>query len=271
MMNHLTLLTLLVASLPMIVVAEDDVPVNSLRKLIDESVHWYQLRKSSDHTTVLKPIVVMRWPNSLRGSADGATVIWIGDGRPEVVGAIYPWEGKLFVHEFDSLSRGKIEATSDDELVWSPDEAGLKFRTSADWPEPARSRSARLRQMKSLVREFQATLLGWNSDDSQREELRMMPRALYRYDIDSPKEVSDGALFAFATGTDPETILVLEAVRTPDKPQWQYAFVRRTSGKLQARFRGQVVWEVDRFPKKNDVKSTHIQFSRPLGDVLPDK
>ena len=40
-----------------------------------------------------------------------------------------------------------------------------------------------------------------------RHELRLMPQPLYRYDADDEGGTFDGALFAFAQGTDPEILL----------------------------------------------------------------
>ena len=37
----------------------------------------------------------------------------------------------------------------------------------------------------------------------------------------------DGAVFAFVQGTDPEAVLLIEAVRRDDRTVWQYAFGRR--------------------------------------------
>lgn len=234
-----------------------------LRQLIDESVHWYKLLPSLESTESMKAITIMRWPNNTRESSDGATVVWVAAGRPEAVAAIYPYHGKLFVHEFDSLSRGTIVGKRDDQVVWSPAN-GVKFRVVPDSPRPAESRAARLRQMKTLAKEFSSTLLGWRTDNSQREQLRLLTRPLYRYKINKPEKLLDGALFAFVSGTDPESMLVIEAFRVDDRYEWQYAFVRRTTGALESRFRDQVVWKADRFPAKKDRLSTHIEFARPL-------
>ena len=91
-------------------------PATTLRELIDESIGWYEILPNAASTDGMKPVVALRWPNSIRGSSDGATVVWVAKGRPEAVAAIYPWEG-LFIHEFDSLSRGQIVAKRDDEIV----------------------------------------------------------------------------------------------------------------------------------------------------------
>jgi len=239
-----------------------------LRKLIDESIHWYQLRKGAKSETVLEPLIVMRWPNNIRGSTDGASVIWVADGRPEAIGSIYPWQEK-FVHEFESLSRGSLEAEFEERLVWKPETAGLEFREIPDAPPPSQSAPLRLRQMKALASQFSSTLLGWRDDGSQVEKLRLILRPLYRYEIKRPDQILDGALFAYAVGTDPETLLVIEAVRRANQWRWEYAFVRQTSAGLEGRFRDQLVWTAQKYPPNKVIGNPHIQFTQPLADVLP--
>lgn len=269
LLKHISKATLLLLALSLVSQAEDkpkDGEDTPLRKLIDESVNWYQLRKSGEEVP-MKPVIAMRWPNNTRGSADGATVIWVADGRPEAVCAIYPWQD-LFEHQFDSLSRGTVVAERDDEIVWQPMEAGLQFRPIDGAPAPAKTRAARLRQMKALTKLFKATLLGWTNDGSQVEQLRILSRPLYRYEIENPEQVHDGALFAFVTGTDPEVLLSIESFGEPDQQQWQYAFVRRTSGGLEGRFRDKVVWGAGKYPQQRDPKLNHIGFARPLDEAL---
>ena len=103
--------------------------------------------------------------------------------------------------------------------------------------------------MKGLTDRFKVTLTGWEADKSKREELRLLPRPLYRRE---PVEATgpgagrlEGAVFAFVQGTDPEAIVLLEAVLQEGSPRWQYAFARATSAGLEARLDKQVVWEVD--------------------------
>ncbi|MBC8354334.1 MAG: hypothetical protein H8E66_20255 [Planctomycetes bacterium] len=241
--------------------------VTALREAIDKSIDWYQLFPSENDTKPMKPIVALRWPNNIRGSTDGATVVWVDKGRAEAVVAIYPWE-ELFIHEFDSLSRGTLVARSDEEVVWNPNKPGLQFHPIDDVPPPAESALVRLRQMKSLTKHFKATLLGWVADNSQREELRMMTRPIYRYEIDKPDKVQDGAIFAYATGTDPEVLLVIEAFGDAGRYAWQYAFVRRSSGGLEGRIRNKIVWVAEKYPQKKNRQSNHVEFSRPLDEVL---
>ena len=103
--------------------------------------------------------------------------------------------------------------------------------------------------MKVLANRFQVTMTGWKPDRSDREELRLLPKLLYRAELSEPSGPDpgwiDGGVFAFVQGTDPEAILVLEAVRQNGHPRWQYAFARATSAGLEARLDKTVVWSVE--------------------------
>jgi hypothetical protein len=242
-------------------------PPTKLRKLIDDSIGWFELLPSEESTEPMQPVVALLWDNNTRDSASGATVVWVAKGRPEAVVAIYPWRG-LFCHEFDSLSRGTIVAKRDEKRIWNPETPGLQFRPIDDAPAPDSTRRGRLRQMKALSKQFKATLLGWKTDNSQREELRLMTTPLYRYKIEKPDKVLDGVIFAYASGTDPEVLLLIEAFGDAGQYRWEYAFVRRSSGGLQGRFRSQIVWAAKMHPQKKNPLLNHVEFSRPLDEAL---
>src|SRR5206468_1146035 len=63
-------------------------------------------------------------------------------------------------------------------------------------------------------------------------DLRLLTRPLYRHASNDPN-VSDGALFVFVQGTDPEAALLIEA-RLDERGQlaWQYALARMTFRKV---------------------------------------
>ena len=79
----------------------------ALRKVLDESVGWYELFAVGDQAQPMKPLAVLRWTHHPRGVPDGVTVLWIHKGRPEAVACIYPFGGRLY-HWFNSMSRGEI-------------------------------------------------------------------------------------------------------------------------------------------------------------------
>jgi hypothetical protein len=55
-------------------------------------------------------------------------VVWPDNGRPIAMASIYPWNEKMN-HEFDSLSRSnKLIARDKDQVIWSPETAGVEFK-----------------------------------------------------------------------------------------------------------------------------------------------
>jgi hypothetical protein len=239
--------------------AEDETskePEN-LRELIDQSLDWFQVYPSPEAKEPCKTITALRWANNSRGSEDGITLLYVSGGKPYAAACVYPWAKRL-EHDFQSLSRGPLVARRDGGTVWNPKEPGVTFADIPDAPAPEASPTGRLRQLKSLTERFSAVMLGWKSDNSDREELRLLPRPLYRYETKKDEATLDGAVFAFAMGTDPEVLLLLEAVKVDEKYRWQYAFARRTSGELEGRLDGKAVWNAGRFPTQRDPARTHF-------------
>ena len=71
-------------------------------------------------------------------------------------------------------------------------------------------------------------------------------------------------MFAFVQGTDPEAVLLLEAVRRGDRLGWQYTFGRATEAGLEARLGPAVVWTASLTPRPNDPTLPTIVFERQL-------
>src|SRR5262249_6419104 len=61
---------------------------------------------------------------------------------------------------------------------------------------------------------------------------------------DEADRLVDGAIFAFAQGTDPEILLVLEARSEKGKPIWQYALARFSDLPLVVKHKDTEVWRV---------------------------
>jgi hypothetical protein len=179
---------------------------------------------------------VLRWPNPTRETREGATFIWTLDGRPEAIACI--WRHGILSHAFHSLSSSKLVAEHGSQTIWNPSKPGISFREFPKAPEPADSAVKRLSQMKELARRFSCRIV---ADGAKGEELRLLPQPLYRYKTDRPEHF-DGALFAFAQGTDPEVILVLEAQRAGAESKWQYAITRRSMVALDAKLDGEPIW-----------------------------
>ncbi len=240
-----------------------------LNELIESAVTWYDVFPAADSTTSLAPQPVLRWRNVARGQEGEAIMVtWSHNGRPVAVASIYPWEGQM-LHEFDSLSReANLIARDKDRVIWSPKTAGVDFKEVPAALKPAKTPAERLRQMKAIAGRFKATMTGWQGDDKDREELRLLPRALYRYDLKNARnadpDLFDGALFAYVQGTDPEVVLVLEASGKAEKSTWQYAFVRATSGGLEVKLENQVVWTAEKAPENRIPTLPHFTMRRAL-------
>ncbi len=252
--------------------AQEALPVKqpqSLRELIDAAVNQIEVFGNAESQEPAKPLVALRWANNARGSEDGMTILYVHAGRPLAAACLYPWDKRL-IHDFESLSRDKIVARKSGALVWQPQQPAVKFAAIPEAPDPAETPTQRLRQMKTLSDQFQSAMLGWKADSTDREELRLLPRPLYRYE---PKEgpVLDGAVFAFVMGTDPESLLLIEAVKDDSgKAVWQFAFARRTSGQLEGRHQEKIVWHADRFPGSNDPVKPHFAVGQPIPpELLP--
>lgn len=240
-----------------------------LNEIIEKAIDWYDVLPSADSESVLVPHPVMRWRNVVRGQEGQAMmVVWPHNGRPVAMCSIYPWNGKMS-HEFDSLSReAKVIARDKDRVIWSPRTAGVECKDVPSAPKPAKTQAERLRQMKAIAERFKATMTGWQGDDADREELRLLPRPLYRYELKKAKDpdpnLLDGALFAYVQGTDPEVVLVLEAIGTANQAVWQYAFVRATSGGLEVKLGREAVWTAPKAPANRIPTLPHFTMQRVL-------
>jgi len=208
---------------------------------------------------------VMKWTNPVRDGQIGVVHCWLRRGRVEAVSSVFngPVErGSVqIMHEFVSLSTGRLSAARNEETVWQPAQPGAALRLLEGAGHPEGTRPARLRQIRALAREFSAHSLSPYADKS-RWELRMLPQPLYRYDAEEGNaaakvdgegavkgmtnpDVLDGALFAFVStaGTDPELLLAIEARRVSGEWRWEFGGGRFSDNSLFLEHGGKTVWE----------------------------
>lgn len=239
-----------------------------LRAQLDASVAWNEFAPSLESGDRFQPVLVHRWTNDERDpQGEALGVLWTYKGRAMVAASIFPWNGRLG-HELESLSRGPFLCHRERVLVWYP-ETGIPYTAVPGEGPPADTPAARLRQMKAIADRFTITMLGWNADDSDREQLRRLPKEFYRYKPEEPG-LLDGAVFGFVKGTDPEAALVLEAVEAGNGKgmEWQYALARLTSGGVEARLGEHVVWRIEKHTPRNDPAKPFFSLSGEL-DVPP--
>ena len=232
--------------------AEGDIAAAAarLRALLDKSAAFVELLPDASSTKTMEAHPVHRWTNNERDPhGQGLFVIWTHRGRAEAAASIYPWNNNL-IHDLESLSRGTLVCRRDGATVWRP-ARGLTFSTVPEAEVPADSPAVRLRQMKSIADRFEVTMTGWRGDNADREELRRLPKEFYRNQPEQ-SDLIDGAVFAYVKGTDPEALLVVEAVKSKDGARYEYCFVRATSGGLEARHKDSVVWTAAKYASRRD-------------------
>jgi hypothetical protein len=123
---------------------------------------------------------------------------------------------------------------------WVTEQPGIVWKEFPDTPAPAEKPALRLVQMRRMAEQFTARISGVVNE--KEGELRLLTKPLYRYPNDIAG-ATDGALFAFVQGTDPEVLLLIEAVNTGGKPVWQYAFARFTHTTATVQLEGRTIWE----------------------------
>lgn len=171
---------------------------------------------------------VLRYAEQSRGNTRGTVWLWGRKGRPAAVLEMIRNEGQDWFC-FHATADRPIKLTAKTGQTWTPKSSDLKFQPLPGAPSPADSPAARMRQMKEFVRKFSAHEI-W---EKRRDELRLLPAAVHRYD-DPDQKLIDGAIFMIALGTHPEATLFLEAVHPADqpKPLWQFAVGRSGAAEI---------------------------------------
>jgi hypothetical protein len=148
--------------------------------------------------------------------------------------------GPRWLYEIASLSTQRIAAQRGPDLRWTAKEPGLNLVAFKGVDGPAEKPARRLTQMKELHRRFTAHERG---SVEGRIELRPLSSPIFRYE--EPRAgILDGAIFAFASGTNPEALLVLEAHTAKEgAATWHYALVQMTGEPVTVELDGKEVWK----------------------------
>jgi len=227
-----------------------------------ESDEMLQLRAAKEHMERLKlrsldeaggvvdhidrPLLAYGEP--ARANSHGTLWAFGRSGRPVAFLELWQGEAKLPFWFQSTIRTGDrhVLMESPNRRQWRPPEGAIARTAVDDAPRPAEERPARLRQIKSLARRFTAHEI-WDPDNS-RFELRLLVQPVHRYD-DAPYAIQDGAVFIFAHGTNPEIILLMEALGTSvEESRWRYSVFPTSSAELHLEFDGREVWVRPRAP-----------------------
>lgn len=190
---------------------------------------------------------IFKWSNPVSG-AEGAVFLWLSDGRPMALAKCHlNSRNSYHVETLISISDLSPRLSTGGNVIWEPTDPGVKFETLTELGTPAATETLRLTQMRRAVREYRF-VDNWG-EEAKREraewELRLMPTPLLRYASRSHK-ILDGALFAFAQGTNPEALVLVEAVETSAGPVWRAAPSRLTGYHVRGWHKDQLVLDAEK-------------------------
>ena len=212
----------------------------------EAGLYTFQMEDPARDPVAFQPQAILRWSSPAAGSIHGSVFVWTVRGCPVTVSSIYKWSSPdthLGI-ELHALAPGIASVNRKGVRAWVPGSTVPVRKPMPDAPKPADSSAGRLRQLRALAHEFvgSGTLRNGNA-----RNLRLLSQPIYRYRSENP-EVIDGGLFAFVEATDPEIILVIEAVKGPNGPEWRFAAARMNSTALRLNHKGREVWSAPMMP-----------------------
>ncbi|HVA47589.1 MAG TPA: hypothetical protein VNH11_14565 [Pirellulales bacterium] len=152
---------------------------------------------------------LLRYNDPTRGLLDAAIWRLAEKGRPLALVTLELYEsgpnGETLSYEFVSLAEDGFEMKSPRGPRWSPKTTELKLVPLSNAPLPATTGRARLAQFRKIAQRFSAH----EKLEGNAVECRLLPQPIDRYS-DADTGALDGAVFAFANGTNPEVGLLLE-------------------------------------------------------------
>lgn len=267
------LLLLLMSILPNQLAAEKPKdPNDALRESVAATAKEFAGRceftagEAGNAKLALHPEPILRWSNPTVGTVFGEVFVWTDNGRPAVIASWYRWFSPDWGRTLEvcSLADSRLTGQVDDVRFWVTEKPGLTLKPLANADAPAKTPAARLVQMRRLAGDFVANLADTRGNDAGvKRQLRMLTQPIFRYPAPNAKAVySDGAMFAFVEGTDPEAFLLLEATQAGAEPQWQFGLVRMNGDALRIAFRDKEVWSVPKIENPlNLSKEPYALFS----------
>jgi hypothetical protein len=193
----------------------------------------------------LLKLPVLRYGDIPRANDRGSVWIWQRAGRPQAVMELFRGaDSRSWVHVIHSLSADALEGNFGGQAPqWIPAREGVQWNVLKAAPVPAERPVARARQIKDLAQQFTAHEF-WDPDNS-RFELRLLIQPVHKYsDLDTG--LLDGAVFLLCHGTNPEVVLLIEAVKEEGGAKFRYALARLGHAELHVAFGDKEVWRKER-------------------------
>jgi hypothetical protein len=196
-------------------------------------------------------------------SNDNGTLWAFGKvGRPVAMVELFQGTDRSWVHCLTLTSLDYVVMSTPVKTNWTPQKIQIEPKLIHGAPVPSDKETTRLRQMKDLARRFTAHEF-WDPDNS-RFELRLLIQPVHRYS-DVKAGVYDGAAFIIAHGTNPEIVLLIEALGEPKTARWHFSVARQSSAEVHVELDGKEVWKGERTPGVVGTPTDPFwSFNRPL-------
>lgn len=164
------------------------------------------------------------------------------EGRPTALVTVEIYQerdgSRVLSFEFLSLTEARFSLKHKSGIRWDATTSGLSLKELPEAPKPAATAAARLAQMRQLVRRFAAK----ERFNNETIECRLLTQPIDRYESAAQKVV-DGAIFAFANGTNPEIGVMFES----DGERWHYGILQLTAAESTVTLDGKQVAAYERF------------------------
>jgi len=200
-----------------------------------------RLGESGDAVELLED-PLLAFGDAARGNSHGTLWGFGSNGRPDALMELWQLSDSpgVWYQSFIRVGDRPLLLEPPDGRRWQPPDGKIARTALAGAEPPVANRPGRLRQLRSLARRFTAHESG--DADHLRTELRTLAQPVRRYD-DADGGIQDGAIFIFAHGTNPEAILLVEALGTTvDESRWHYSLFPTTSADLHVEVDGKDIW-----------------------------
>lgn len=188
------------------------------------------------------------WTNNVRyGQTNGSVFVWPHEGRVAVVGTVFSHgdrrapSRRVVARSMLRMCEAEVVAKADGVDFWKPSDVGMLRAQRITSVEVPSTDVKRLTQMRRIAATFSADIV---ETDNVERSLRLMRTPIYRYEPVPNSKAIDGAMFVFSTeGTDPEALLLLEAIQDSNGTHWEYAIGRFTKVDIRVYKDSNLIWE----------------------------
>lgn len=194
----------------------------------------------------LRDVPVLVFGDSARANGNGTLWAFGKTGRPLAMLELYQPTGRNenWIHAVSLTSPGLVALKTPLGSKWTPEKSQITPQLFPKADKPAAKETVRLRQLKEMSRRFTAHEF-WDPENS-RFELRLLVQPVLRYQ-DAKSQIQDGAVFALAHRTNPEVVVLIEAIgNSPEEAKWHYGLARMGSAEMHVAIDDEEVWKVDR-------------------------